>query len=321
MIKFSKKPKLKNPIMIAAWPGMGNVALRSATFLKDKLRAKEFATLDPANFFYPADILIDQAIVKMAELPKGKFYWWENKNTKESIIIFISDAQVVSEKSYDYANEIINAALDLNVKKVYTFAAMPVPIDHFGKPRVWGVATNKRLIEELKKHAVRLMSSGQVSGLNGLFLGAAKERGLSGICLLGEMPLYTIQIENPKASLAVLEKLSFLLNIKIDLGDLNLAGRVMEEEIEKLIDYIKTSPEEREKPIDREEIEKIKKMLSAQSKIPESAKKRIEELFAQSQKEISKANELKKELDTWNVYKEYEDRFLDLFKKKQKKDN
>ena len=321
MIKIFKKPRLKNPNMIAAWPGMGNVALRATVFLKDKLQAKEFAQLDPAEFFYPADILIEQALVKIPELPKGKFYWWEDKISKESIIIFISDAQVTPEKSYDYANKIIDVALDFNVKRIFTFAAMPVPIDHFHKPEVWGAATHKRLIEELKRHRIKSMTTGQISGLNGLFLGVAKERGLSGMCLLGETPLYTIQIENPKASLAVLEKLTFLLNIKVDLNELNLAGRIMEEEIEKLIDYIKTSPEERAKPISEEEIEKIKKMLSAQSKIPDSAKRRIEQLFSQSQKEISKTSELKKELDNWNVYKEYEDRFLDLFKKKEKKDN
>jgi hypothetical protein len=33
------------------------------------------------------------------------------------------------------------------------------------------------------------------------------------------------------------------------------------------------------------------------------------------------ANELKAELDKWNVYKEYEDRFLDLFKKAKDKSN
>jgi len=321
MIKIFKKPRLNRPNMVAAWPGMGNVALKAAIFLKDKLQAREFAQIDSSEFFYPSDIWIEQAQVKMPKLPQGKFYWWEDKTSKNSLIIFISDAQVSPEKSYSYANKIVDLAIDFDVRRIFTFAAMPLPIDHFQKPGVWGVATHKRLIEELKRYQVKFMSKGKISGLNGLFLGVAKERGLSGICLLGETPLYTVQIENPKASLAVLDKLTSLLNIEIELDELNLAGRVMEEEIEKLIEYIKTSPEEREKPISQDEIEKIKKMLSAQSKIPGSVKKKIEELFSQSQKDISKANELKNELDKWNAYTEYEDRFLDLFKRKGKKDN
>jgi hypothetical protein len=50
-------------------------------------------------------------------------------------------------------------------------------------------------------------------------------------------------------------------------------------------------------------------------------KDRIEKIFEQATTDIAKAHELKAELDKWNVYKEYEDRFLDLFKKAKDKDN
>ncbi|MBM3995277.1 MAG: hypothetical protein FJ303_14160 [Planctomycetes bacterium] len=43
--------------------------------------------------------------------------------------------------------------------------------------------------------------------------------------------------------------------------------------------------------------------------------KRIEELFEKSKQDRSKTFELKQELDRLNVFKDYEDRFLDLFKK------
>jgi hypothetical protein len=41
----------------------------------------------------------------------------------------------------------------------------------------------------------------------------------------------------------------------------------------------------------------------------------IETLFEQAEKDHSKAFELKQELDRLGLFKEYEDRFLDLFKK------
>jgi hypothetical protein len=65
----------------------------------------------------------------------------------------------------------------------------------------------------------------------------------------------------------------------------------------------------------------IKKSLSQLTKLPGSVKEKIENLFKQSQENIAKANELKVELDKWNVYKEYEDRFLDLFRKNRDKGN
>jgi len=43
----------------------------------------------------------------------------------------------------------------------------------------------------------------------------------------------------------------------------------------------------------------------------------IEELFEQAAEDRSKAYVLKQELDRLNLFKEYEDRFLDLFKNNQ----
>jgi Uncharacterized protein (ATP-grasp superfamily) len=120
---------------------------------------------------------------------------------------------------------------------IYTFAAMPLPIDHLRKPQVWVAASAKQIIEQFRKFNCQPLTSGTISGLNGLFLGLAKEYKFSGACLLGEIPLYTIQIENPKASLAVLEVLLQAIGINIDLNDLKIAEKIMEEEIESLIDY------------------------------------------------------------------------------------
>ena len=49
-IKISKRPRLKNPYLIVAWPGMGEVAFKAATYLVDKLRAEEFAHILPEDF-------------------------------------------------------------------------------------------------------------------------------------------------------------------------------------------------------------------------------------------------------------------------------
>lgn len=94
----------------------------------------------------------------------------------------------------------------------------------------------------------------------------------------------------------------------------------MNQEIEQLVDYLK-NPMEEEKPIDQKEIDQLKKGLLSVSSLPVSASKRIHELFRMAEKDFSKACELKNELDKWNVYEQYEDSFLDLFKKFPKKDN
>ena len=48
--------------------------------------------------------------------------------------------------------------------------------------------------------------------------------------------------------------------------------------------------------------------------LPQAANEEIEEMFHKVKKGDLDPSELKKELDRWGVYKQYEDRFLDLFR-------
>ncbi|MBA7691030.1 hypothetical protein ES703_99568 [subsurface metagenome] len=85
----------------------------------------------------------------------------------------------------------------------------------------------------------------QIAGLNGLLLGVAKERGIEGVCLLGEVPVYATRIQNPMAALAVVKVLTKILDIEIDMADLvQFAGEAKEkmkqaaaEAMEEYIDY------------------------------------------------------------------------------------
>lgn len=319
-IIVKKKPRLKNPVLIAAWPGMGDVALKAALYLKDKLKAQEFAEMAAADYFHPSGIWIDNSVIHTVPQPVGKFYFYKNPGQGPDIVIFASDAQPFVEKGDSYAREIIDFAISLKVNLVYTFAAMPLPMEHTQMPEVHVVATTQAILDDFAKRNLKPMPSGQISGLNGLILGIAKEKGLKGVCLLGEIPFYTIQIENPLASMVLLSTLSQALGIAVDLSDLQKHAEQIQQEIEHLIEYLK-NPMEEERPIDQKEIDFFKKGLSEAPGLPESAKQRIDELFKIAKKDLSKSIELKKELDQWNVYEQYEDSFLDLFKKPPKKEN
>ena len=318
--KKQKRITLRNPYLVVAWPGMGEVAFKAARNLIDKLAAEELVEIKPERFFYLTASVIQKGILDLPQLPFNKLYYWKNKTGKNDLIIFLSNAQPDLAGAEEYFRQIMQAVRRFKVKMVVGFAAMPMPTDHTQQPKVWFAATSKELSESLSNFNMNLLSEGQISGMNGLFLGMAKKAGFQGFCLLGEIPLYTIQIENPKAAKAVLESFARIMSIKLDLSGLDEQARVLEEEINKLLDFLKIGPQSAS-PIGEEEIEKIKKSLSQLTKLPASVKEKIEQMFIAAAKDISKARELKSELDRWNVYKEYEDRFLDLFKKSDNRNN
>ncbi len=318
MIIEHKTIKAKNPVLIAAWPGMGNVAVKAASHLKDRLKAKLFASLDCKKIFYSTDVAIHDGVIDFEKPPSGKFYHWENKNGANDLIIFISDLQPPSEKGMAYAAVILNFALSLKVKMIFTFAAMLTSMDYTPRPKVWLAVTHKKLLTELQRPQIQPVYAGNISGLNGLFLGLAKKQKISGACFLAEIPFYTTQIENPYASSAALYALTQFLNIPISLSELSIAGKMIEEEIDKLVGSAKKHSLEEAaapNPISLEDIDKIKNILAARSGIPHSIKSEIEDLFSKAQTNLAVASDLKKKLDEWNIYKDYEDRFLGLFKK------
>lgn len=313
----------KNPVFIAAWPGMGHVALKSAEYLKNKLGAQLFARMPGQRFFHPTDINITNSIIQNINLPEGRFYFWQDPNGKNDLIIFIGDQQPPAEKNMAYAAAILDFMMPFEAKMILTFAAVLSSIDHWHSPKVWIAATNQKMLDDFQALDAQRMPTGQISGLNGLFLALAERKKFKGACLLGEIPFYAGTIENPKASLAVLHSLMRFLEIRIDLVELSLAAKHMEGEMEKLMTQLQhpMTDDEETAPITPEEIEKMRHLLFSHSQIPNSAKRQIEDLFSMAQKDLSTAFELKEKLDEWNAYKDYEDRFLELFKNREQRDN
>lgn len=320
MIKEISILKLKNPILIAAWPGMGEVAYRSALFLREVLGFKMFAKLEASEFFKPVAISVQKGIIDLPLIPAGIFYYAKVKNTTE-IILFMGEAQPPLEYGEALSEVIIDFVKRYKVKFIFTFASKPEPIDHKSEPTVWCTATHDDVLKKLLQFKLKVLTEGQISGLNGIILGMAKKKGLKGACLLSEIPFYTVQIENPKASAAVLRVLNDYLGLQLNLSPLEERARFVGEEIDKLISYLKGEiPMPESTPLSQEDIEKIKKDLATYTKLPQSAREKIEALFKEAQRDVAKARELKEELDHWNVYGEFEDRFLDLFKKKNKRE-
>lgn len=230
-IKLYRKPELRNPSLIAAWSGMGAVALIAVNYLKQALGAEALGEILPHEFFSPEGVLVQDSVIQVPDPPESKFYYWDSEAGRD-LLIFLGGAQ--PQRAYELGNLVLDVAEGFGVKRVYTSAAFPLWVRPAREPNVWGAVTRAELMPSLRRHGVLPMREGSISGLNGLLLGAAKQRGIEGICLLGEMPIYATQTANPKAAQAVLEVLTGMLGIRIDLGELAAWAEQVEPEMEQL---------------------------------------------------------------------------------------
>lgn len=231
-VKVLKRPKLSHPSLIAAWPGISNVALGAVAYLKEKLAAADLAYIEPSGFFALNGAIIEDNIVLSPRFPESKFFYWKNKKTKKDLIIFLGEAQPASQ-GYEFAHIVFDLAKGWGVELVFTFAAALVSHQE-DKPRVWAAATTPELLREAEKRGLVLKGDFYIAGMNGLLLSVAKERNIPGLCLLGETPQYAAQIQNPAASLAVLEALAQILEVDLDFSELRDAAEHFQTELEKL---------------------------------------------------------------------------------------
>ncbi len=244
LVKLYARPKLNSPVMLASWPGVSNVSIIVATYLARKLAFKKLAEVEASHFFDPIGVVVRDNVVEAPQFPQSKFYYWKNKGGGSDVILFIGEDQPAA-KGYELANCVLDVGERFQVKRIYTCAAALTRIHHTEQSQVWGAATTRQATESIKKYDLVQRGNLQISGLNGLLLGAAKERNIEGVCLLGEVPVYATRIQNPMAALAIVKVLTKMLDSEIDLAELaQLAAEAKErikqvaaEAMEEYIDY------------------------------------------------------------------------------------
>ena len=132
------------------------------------------------------------------------------------------------------------------------------------------------------------------------------------------MPHIFAQLPYPKASLAILEVFSTISHVELDFTELAEQVRNVDEQLGELLAQVEKQygPQFPQGEDDEESYSTEPAAAEDEEEKPASAdKERVEELFEAARKDRSKAFELKQALDKLGLFKAYEDRFLDLFKK------
>lgn len=306
---MAEEEQLKDPWLVAVWPGMGGVAISSGYYLMAKLGMHLLLEFPASEFFDLEHIEVKDGLILTRRLPRSRLFLWKDPKGQHDLIVFIGEAQPPI-KGGAFCRTLIQQAKTLGVSRVFTFAAMATQMRPKHNSRVFGAAIDRETLSQFKQLDVHLLESGSISGLNGVLLGMAAADGLPGGCLLGEIPHVFSQIPFPKASLAVLEFFTVLAGIDIDLEELREHASTVEKTLEEFLVRMESAVEGADTIPAEEAAEKEEEAPRPTTKESE----RIEQLFEEASKDRSRAYELKQELDRMGLFDEYEDRFLDLFK-------
>ena len=237
-------PKAVNPVLVCGLPGSGYVGKLAADHLVSTFKLKKVVEYTSDTFPPQVNVKEDGTVGPL----KGELFFASAKRG-QSIFVFTADAQPTSSLGeYELSDAVVRFAKKCGVRKVYTLAAY-ITGSFSAKPKVYGAATSKDMLQALSAKGATLMKDGGISGMNGLLIGIAALRGLEGACLLGETSGYVV---DAGASKSVLEVLSKIIGISIDTSKLEEKA----EETKKVISQLQamsdqareTVPQPRQEP-------------------------------------------------------------------------
>ena len=299
---------LRDPWLVAVWPGMGHVALAAGYYLLAKLEMSMLAEFSSRELFDIENVEVKGGLIVPGRLPRSRLFVRKDPFEKHDLLLFIGESQPPLGK-LAFCQRLLEFAKEAGVERVFTFAAMATQMHPMHESRVFGVTTHERGLNILQQLELTLLEDGHIGGLNGVLLGVAGDMGLEGTGLLGEMPHIFAQSSFPKASIAVLKVFTTIAGVDLDFSEMEEQVRSMDEHFGKLLAQLEKqivgTPEEGE---------------SSDGEVPEPGlqseedRSRIEALFESAAADRSRAYELKNELDRLGLFKDYEDRFLDLFR-------
>lgn len=315
---MAEPKRLNHPWLVAVWPGMGAVALNSGIYLLAKLGMSTLAELDTGELFDVDAVEVKDGLVQPPRRPRNRFFVWEDPEKKHDLLVFVGEAQPPSGK-YAFCQSLVTFARGLGTERVFTFAAMATGMRPEAESRVFAAATDAANLEEMKRLELQPLEGGQIGGLNGILLSVAAEAGLQGTCLLGEIPQMFAQLPFPQASHAILEAFATLAGLELDLTELAEQARGVKEQLGEILARLEEQYGGGHPHEEDEEEESYEQPEPEPEPTPpgpsDEDRKRVEDLFAIVAKDQSKAFELKQVLDRLGIFKDYEDRFLDLFQK------
>ena len=323
MIKYHINPDFQASVMLAGWPGMGAVATQSVDYIRRHLKFELFAEIEIDDLTLVNSVVVVQGIASFPKLPKVYFFYSKDYD----FIICESEDQFSGQIALKVMEELFVITDTIGVNTIYSGAAFVRHMHYREESKIYIVANRAELRDRLLEHDINILTQGQVAGLNGTILGFSSLKDIDGACFLATIPIYSINFPNPKASMAITKLWQKLLGFQIDFLEYDYAVKKSEETFAVLEEHLKKMTMGEQEDTNEDDLksheDELKshedelKITEGEHVIPDTVIQYIEDLFKKAQSDRTLAHKLKEELDRWNLFNEYEDRFLDLFRNSQ----
>lgn len=214
--------KLKSPVIIEGFPGIGMLGTISASYLAEKLEMKLVGYFASSHFPPIA------AIHNFKPVSPARIYASE----KHNLLVLFSEFVIPANIVFSLSQTILEYAKKNKACMIYSLAGVASPAPD---AKIYGIASTPQIGEKLKKAGVELISEGATQGVSGVLIAECASEKFPAANLMAQ----TSQPLDPRSAARLLDKLSEVVGMKFETKDLVLQAEKVEDRIRDAMDKMK----------------------------------------------------------------------------------
>ena len=232
-----ERPALERPVLIGAfrgWSDGGQAATLAAGFLARLWEADKFADIDPELFVdFQATrphVSLDEGQTRRIDWPENTFYRARIPGSNRDVVLLVG-----VEPNYrwrTFSELVAELATDLGVELVVMLGALLADVPHTRPAPITGAATDPKLVDEL---GLQLSRYEGPTGIVGVLLDAFRRASIPSVSLWAAVPHYVSLAPSPRAARGLCERLSGVLGVPVDVGELAEAEASYVEQVSEAV--------------------------------------------------------------------------------------
>ncbi|MFM9367853.1 PAC2 family protein [Streptomyces sp. Da 82-17] len=236
MIELEGVPELVDPVMVAAfegWNDAGDAASTAVAHLDREWKGEVFAALDAEDYYdfqvNRPTVWLDGGVRKIT-WPTTRLSVVRVGGDKPRDLVLVRGIEP-SMRWRSFCNELLGFAHELGVELVVILGALLGDTPHTRPVPVSGVTSDPDLARTMNLEETRYEGP---TGIVGILQEACTHAGVPAVSLWAAVPHYVSQPPNPKATLALLNRLEDLIDLRIPLGELAEDARAWQLGVDQL---------------------------------------------------------------------------------------
>ncbi len=236
-VRRSSSPELRSPVLICAfegWNDAGDAASTTTHHLIERWHAEKFADIDPEEFF---DFTSLRPTVEIVDGFDRELHWPDNSFYAARLPDAPFDAIVLhgmepQMKWRTFCEQILATARAFGAEMVVTMGALLADVPHTRPVQVLGTAYDEPTANKLGLEPSNYEGP---TGILGVLHTAAREAGFTVASLWAAVPAYIPGAPSPKAALALVDRLTLMLDVSVYTTDLEIASVAYERQVSELV--------------------------------------------------------------------------------------